>query len=336
MVGTEFGVHTVLAAGEGGFRAKPPFTGTLTVRDIEGIFDEQLGDMTTYSPWMDYNMALWAPAGTLDVYTSMLEEDGFSILRLSWACESAGGTCYSAIWHIPKSQVVVEIISNQTSEQSDKWHFVDERRHVFATGRAPSSPYMTPLHDSRAVSNLTELLTFYRDVFHLEAFDISEFSGNRIATFALPTDESFGHNATIQYVERSVKGGSLNLEHHSTAWFQEYLRSNAEKYMTEPTSCWPVWGDNHLAMFLNTDSYETSDDAVIDRLVTAGWTQYHPFVGMENVPSVWGHTVVYLLDPSGWQIEYHGGYRTPPNGTDVDVGDFNEYCDTHCVPDVAI
>merc|ERR1712100_78056 len=113
-----------------------------------------------------------------------------------------------------------------------------------------------------------------------EPFAVKKFAGGtRLVSFAVATDVEFGHNATIQYIERPTPGGSLGTEEHSTAWFQRYLRHNAKMFMTSPTSCWPIWGDNHISLFLNTDSNETSDDAVIQRFKAYGWSEFHPFLG---------------------------------------------------------
>ena len=56
IVGSHFGLHTVFAAGPHDCRATPPLTGSFSLSEVEGIFDEECGDMTAYSPWMDYNV----------------------------------------------------------------------------------------------------------------------------------------------------------------------------------------------------------------------------------------------------------------------------------------
>merc|ERR1712224_521870 len=132
----------------------------------------------------------------------------------------------------------------------------------------------------------------------------------------------------MQYVERRSRSSASIGEQTSTAWFQSYLRTNARKYMTSPTSCWPIWGDNHMAMFSST---RLSINTVIDRLRARGWTEYHPFIGVENGVAGFGHTALYMLEPSGWQIEFHGDWQNPPiNDTDEDIGNFNQYCASHC------
>lgn len=62
-----------------------------------------------------------------------------------------------------------------------------------------------------------------------------------------------------------------------------------------------------------------------------GNTLWHGFVGVENGHAGFGHTAIYLAEPSGWQVEYHSKWKNPPKDTDIDVGDFSGYCYYHCV-----
>lgn len=330
MIDTYFGIHTVLAAGLDNARASKPFTGKLSVAEVEAVFDEQLGNMSVYSPWMDYNVALWAPRGTLDAFVALLEQDHVPVLKLSWLSKACRPACFSVIWHIPHSQVVIELISNQTNIPPAQWQHIREERHVFPSGNPPESSYMKPLHDSRAVSNVSEVIQFYDQILDVKPLEVKRHpDGALIASFAFPTEADFHQNATVQYVERPVASGSLGSVKFSTAWFESYLRTNAEKYMTGSSkACWPIWGDNHIGL-----STTTTIDVVIGRLTTHGWHTYKTFIGQENGVPGFGHTNLYLLEPSGWQIELKAPYLQPPNGTDIDIGDFDEYCGYHCGDD---
>jgi hypothetical protein len=66
------------------------------------------------------------------------------------------------------------------------------------------------------------------------------------------------------------------------------------------------------------------------RLDAKGMTEYHDFVGMENGVPGFGHTSFRVTEPSGYEIEISGDYNHPPEGTDRDPGDFDEYCLYHC------
>jgi hypothetical protein len=64
----------------------------------------------------------WTPAGTLDSYIRSFTADKVPLLKLSWPCfPGRAQLCYSVIWHIPKSMVVVEIASNKTSLPPSTW-----------------------------------------------------------------------------------------------------------------------------------------------------------------------------------------------------------------------
>ena len=151
--------------------------------------------------------------------------------------------------------------------------------------------------------------------------------GSRGVSFALPTDDNFGHNATVQYLERRPIAGGGD---RTPAWFAHYLIENAEKYMTSPTSFWPIWGDDHASLFHDVGGNATTIDQVISRLDARNITTYHPFLGIENGQAGFGHTALYIMDPSGWQVEYHASFVALAAGLDVDVGDFDQYCFAHC------
>merc|ERR1712039_816626 len=115
------------------------------------------------------------------------------ILRLSWDCGLAT-TCYSIGFHVPGSRVVMEFISNQTSVSS-RWQRISKPRHSFPNGEYPRSVYLSPLHDSRDVSNLDEVIQYYNDALGINPVRSNVFpSGVRVAAFELPTASAFGHN----------------------------------------------------------------------------------------------------------------------------------------------
>jgi len=303
-------------------------TGDLTVADVESIFDEELGDMSTYTPFMDYNAMMWTPAGTLDSYLEAFYADGVPTLKLKWPCfdDDSAATCYSIVWHIPHSFVVVEIASNETATPND---FIAEQypRHWFKTNDLPSNDYMEPLHDSRAVDNIDEVIAWWDSVLDMSPAAVRYGANSSVTvTFAFASTEIMGHDANVQYVYRP-EISSAPTTGTTVSWLQSYWNQVAEKYMTNMTSMWPIWGDNHLALADHSEG--KSIDAVIERLDASGNTLYHPFVGMENGEDGFGHTALYIQDPSGFQVEYHSAFLNPDESIDVDLGDFNEYCDYH-------
>ena len=237
----QFGLHTVAAKGINDCRSTSPLSGDLTVADVEAIFDEELGDMSTYSPYMDYNAMLWTPATTLDSYRQAFDADGVLTLKLQWPCfyDDSETTCYSLIWHIPQSMVTIEIASNQTATPDD---FVVEGfpRHEFVTKELPTHDYAEPLHDSRAVDDIDEIIDWYDRVLGVSPTATREGADSSVTVvFAYPSSSKMGHDANIQYVYRPATGSKS--QGTSTSWLQSYWNSVSDKYMTNMTSMWPIW-----------------------------------------------------------------------------------------------
>ena len=186
----QFGLHTVAAKGINDCRATSPLSGDLTVADVEAIFDEELGDMTSYSPYMDYNAMLWTPATTLDSYRQAFDDDGVPTLKLQWPCfydDDSETMCYSLIWHIPQSMVTIEIASNETATPDD---FTVEAfpRHEFVTKELPTHDYAEPLHDSRAVDDIDEIVDWYDRVLGLSPTATREGEDSSVTVvFAYPS-----------------------------------------------------------------------------------------------------------------------------------------------------
>lgn len=253
--------------------------------------------MSVYSPFMDYNAMMWAPAGTLDSYREAFDADGVPTHKLQWPCFAADdtsttqtgasgqadevATCYSLIMHIPQSMVNIEIASNETTTPDD---FATEAfpRHEFVKG-LPQHGYMEPLHDSRAVDDIDAVIDFWDKVLDMRPTAVREGVGSSVTVvFAFGSSDMMGHDANVQYVYRPAQSAAGTPQGTSTSisWLQSYWNGVADTYMTNASSMWPIWGDNHLA--LADDSAGSSIDAVIERLEAMGDTHYHPFLGIEN------------------------------------------------------
>ena len=142
---------------------------------------------------------------------------------------------------------------------------------------------------------------------------------------------------------REPAGKTQSVTGRTTAWFQQYLlETNAAlmKSQHNNESCWPVWGDNHAALFtsVTTDQVIANVNAGVEAgTVREEWAQWHGFLGQENGKPGFGHTSLYITEPSGWQLEINSVWKKPPQDMDVDYGDFSSsprkllgYCLTHC------
>jgi catechol 2,3-dioxygenase-like lactoylglutathione lyase family enzyme len=320
----EFGIHSVRAAGVNGTREAA--SGALSVEDIEAVWTQEIGNMKsktyTYSPWLDHHLALWAPS--LDPYVTRFQADGVAYLRRKW--KENGAFFYSILVHAPKTQLVIELISNHTADYRP-WPTTEESRHFFQGQEPPATKpgHLWPLHVSRAATNLEEVITFYREVFDASPTIQTSFpDGSRVVVFGGSGVDDFSPRVGLQFVERPAK---MSRGRHSTAWFQEYLLNVSKKYMTNYKSCWPVWGDNHIGLGMNK-----SIKSVISKLDAINSTLYHPFRGVGGGPDgISGPSVVYIVDPTGFQVQLSGSW---PAGflpdADKDNGGFYGYCYTFC------
>ena len=316
-----FGLHAVLAAGHGDTRLRA--SGEISVSELELRFDHELHDMSSgYKACMDNHVALYA--GELDRYVHSFRDDGSRFLPLAW------GNYFSLIVHIPHTQIILEIVSNTSGTALPKhaWHHTSEVRHAFLSKTVPdvSSAVLVPLHVSRAVDSIDSVITYYQHVFGFAAAKQSvSADGTRTVVYdSFPTESS----VQLQYVQRPG----------ASPWLQQYLlRTNLAlmKSRHNNQSCWPIWGDNHAAFFtganLSTDTIITNvRNGLKAGIIREQWAQWHGFLGQENGEPGFGHTALYITEPSGWQLEVNAPWHNPPNDLDVDVGDFSGYCLSHC------
>jgi hypothetical protein len=299
-----FGIHTVLSAGYENSRAKA--SGNLTVAQIEAIVDEQWST-TEYNPWHDHHLALYSASG-LDSYISAFKADSVGFMTMNTT--SAGTVYYSILVHIPKTQVILELVSKtkptvstgtaslRGASADDILGFVrseEERFYVseammaeFDDAAAAASGILTPLHVSRAVEDVDEIITFYKNIFGISPeATVTLPDGGKSVSFLLSSKAT----VPIKFVQRpDAKEGE-----HSVAWFQDYLNDVNDEYMTSYKSCWPVWGDNHHCL----DDQSVDGATIIAKYkANAGKRGYHYHLfGMGRGGNG------YFADPSGFQFQ---------------------------------
>ena len=87
-----------------------------------------------YSGFLDYHAAVWTP--NLDSFTTKFAADSVPFRQRRF--QDAGNTYYSAMVYVPKSQLVIEVISDMASNPETGWVDTSEIRHYFQ-GRSPPS-----------------------------------------------------------------------------------------------------------------------------------------------------------------------------------------------------
>lgn len=321
-----FGMHTVNAAGVNNSRMEA--SGAYSLEEVEAIWGDAMGDMSVYDTFMDNHLALWAP--TLAPYSSAFDADQVNYLALRW--HDDGATYYSLIVHLPSSQVVVEFISDEAPALD--WMDVQETRHHFFGAPPATAPgQLDPLHVSRFVSDLDEIEAFYEAVMETKPnavdspLDKADPASKRIV-YGGPG--SFTPKVSLSFVHRTEKRHRA----FSATWFQKYTVGVGRTYMKNYTDCWPIWGDNHVAVQLDhVDSEALSLDDAIANLNKIDWHLHHPFKGGCKAPGDCGPSDIYMMDPSGWTTQLVSpsgfGKKTLP-GADVDPGGLDGYCYTFC------
>ena len=141
---------------------------------------------------------------------------------------------------------------------------------------------------------------------------------------------SFTPKVSLSFVHRTEKRHRA----FSATWFQKYTVGVGRTYMKNYTDCWPIWGDNHVAVQLDhVDSEALSLDDAIANLNKIDWHLHHPFKGGCKAPGDCGPSDIYMMDPSGWTTQLVSplgfGKKTLP-GADVDPGGLDGYCYTFC------
>lgn len=310
---SDFGIHCTYAAGKNGCRAKA--NGGVSIEEVEALFTSKIGDWSGYSSdanvraWSDYHTSFfikngWFGTGSLDDLVSNFKKDGVSYHSGSWS--NSTGTFYSVMFHVPDTQVVIEIWSD-TCSKCGSYVFEEVRQDTSQLARLSSSIggqfYATQV--GRAVEDLTAVIDFYK-----QAFGLSPKDGTKaLSDGSQYVDFNFGTEVDIRYMKRAKQMGDK-----TTDWYQNLLVTTAKHYMTGVTACWPIWGDNHFAY---DGPYKTANI-----LSGANKTSF----GLFYKPVKAGQSQAYLLEPSGWQIQLDGQYNAP-SGT----GGFDpEYCSTDC------
>jgi len=292
-----------------GNQCRAKANGGVTVEEVEAVFTSKLGDWSTYSSdanvraWSDYHTSFFLGGG-LDSLVSNLKNDGVNYHSGSWS--NSTGTYYSVMFHVPDTQIVVEVWSDSCSS-CGSYVFEEVRQDTskLLLGSSADSTEFYATQISRAVENLTVVIDFYQ-----QSFNLSPKNGKQ--TFSDGSeyvDFNFGTDVDIRYVKRVGQTGEK-----TTDWFQNLLVTTAKHYMTGVSACWPIWGDNHFAY---DGPYQSSP-------VLSGASK--SILGSYYKPVSAGVAQVYLLEPSGWQIQLDGQY-TAPSGTD---GFDPEYCSTSC------
>jgi hypothetical protein len=250
--------------------------GGLRVRDVERIFQEELGNLEEYSPWMDIHVGIYD--NDLDSYARRFLDNSVPVLALRWPSSDEKGMAllYSLIVHAPDTQEVFEIIS-ETAPSDTRLAFkpFPMTRHVFNAQelrllRNSSGP--TQLHISRSHYDLDAVKTHYEQFFQLEPIHEVRDANTGVgfvsfwhqSVYASQGSEVDPIRVQVTYWNRPDQSTTVA---HTTAWFERRLEQINWQYMWSYTSCWPIWGDNHYTITSTPVDYFAS---VMEKYDNAG------------------------------------------------------------------
>jgi len=247
------GVHADRYGSAGGGRE----VGGLEVRDIERIFQEELGNLEAYSPWMDIHFGIYD--NDLDSYAQRFLDYSVPVLALRWpsADMTQSPPFYSLIVHVPDTQEVFEIIST-TAPSYARLVFRDfpMTRHVFRQDELRllmNSSGPTQLHISRSHYDLDAVKAHYEQFFDMEpVYEVRDADAGvgfvsfwHQSVYTLPGAEVDPIRVQVMYWNRPDQSMTVA---HTTAWFERRLEQLNSQYMRSYESCWPIWGDNHYTI----------------------------------------------------------------------------------------
>jgi len=316
---SRFSPHGVYGPGNGSQGSSRREVGGLKVRDVERIFQEELGDLKEYSPWMDIHAGIYD--NDLDSYARKFFDHGVPVLALRWPSAETERSMYSLIVHVPDTQEVFEIIS--ASAPSNPGLVLREfpmSRHIFQLSELRllmNSSGPTQLHISRSHYDLDAVKAHYKLFFKMEPIhEVRDAdTGVSFVSFwhqTVLTDSVDVLRVQVMYWNRPDQSMAVG---HTTEWLERRLEGLNSQYMRSYQSCWPIWGDNHYTAFAAPGDYFASvrqayDDAGIGYMLFGiydiTFTGYFPLPGgmyLELQPS-WTDSVPRPDGSADWLGDY--------------------------------
>jgi len=285
---SHFSFHGVWAGGSGYDRE----VGGLTVSEVEDLFQQGLGDLKEYSPWMDIHAGLYD--NDIDSYVERFNQYGYPFLALRWPSLVGERVFYSLVSHVNTTQEVFEIVSAvapssaslSVTEFPMPRHMFREEEIEWLTQRSTGP---VQLHVSRTHRDLNVVKAHYKSMFGLnpehEVHDAG--SGVSFVSFWHQVGVTFPERVRVQVMYWSRSDQTTTAD-HTTAWLEDKLEHINGEYMRSYKSCWPVWGDNHYSI---SNVNATYFEEVRQRYEEAGvgymlfdsggslWTGYFPLPG---------------------------------------------------------
>ena len=289
-----FGLHLIAVSAH-------KTTGGMTVREVEALVAAKLENMSVFDGWMEFNVGLYT--SDLDSYIELWDSEVVPYLAAKWQAP-LDGTMHSVFLHVPKSQMIVEVIgkSRALDLRTGVVHLeqrLSNTRLSALRANPPAGTILQAAKVSRAATDLLALDEFY--VNGMKAAKVHSIAGDDVSTDCYLWPGAATDVCFVKRPDNATKGD------FKVADFERMLKTVADTMLTTPT-CWmDRWDDNHYIVSLNMSFDATHFNYIGQYLAKNPSVKYL----CSNVSASAHGVLHHVFDPTGW------GFQLEPmaNGT---------------------
>ena len=295
----------------------------LSLAAVEAAFAARLGNMSDFDAFMDFNVGLFTT--DLTRYTDRFDADGVPYLLLRWTVGAADW--FSAVALVPRTSMVLELISTNYTARGVAAPLASEARSgaaalaaAAAAAAGPSRDFLYPIRVGRAATSLAAVDAFYASAFP---------AATKVIETATRHCYKFENASTVDvcYSEHGDDAAAPL----SVADLERGVRAGHDATLAGQPKCGlDKWLDFHLAY----DNPSHASTAAGDALVAYVDETDGALFACEANPrpsGPQGLILHYVVDPTGWGIQYGGPYSVAPRactaGETALRGDANPACD---------
>eukprot|EP00811_Abedinium_folium_P030980 NODE_5003_length_1821_cov_4.335301.p1 GENE.NODE_5003_length_1821_cov_4.335301~~NODE_5003_length_1821_cov_4.335301.p1 ORF type:complete len:507 (+),score=130.93 NODE_5003_length_1821_cov_4.335301:47-1567(+) len=283
-----------------------PTTGGLAVTTVEAHVVAKVGNMSQFDAWMDFNVGLYTIQ--LDDYLKSLSKDGVPFLPAKWTAR--GATMYSAFVHVPKSQLIVELIASDSSTIAAlepnvltlEQRLSDEIIETMVQS-PPTGWILKAVKVSRAATDLAAIDEFYVKGMHAKALGQVKTASIDRRCYLWDTAQT-----EVCFVSRSDFPTAGDFQ---VADMEKQLKGSAEAQLQNPQCNMNRWEDNHYAIDVRGGSF----DYIVDYL------KANPSVKFQCATSPMSSNAMlrYIYDPTGWAVQLDMQFSKSPSGCSTNL-----------------
>jgi hypothetical protein len=272
--------------------------GGLMVEEVEAAFIDKMGSMTVFDAFMDFNVGLFTT--NMDFYVKRFVADAVPHLAATWTT-SSGDAMYSVFVHVPRSQMVVELIaaSSQILAARPKLVPLEQRLSdsvIELLGQSPQTGnVLKAVKVSRAATDLDALDTFYLK--GMRANKTYTLNGDDVSTRCYLWANA---ETDLCFVKRPDLATSGNFK---VGDFEQMLHRVADTMLTNPYCNMNRWLDNHYA-------YDSRPHGGDDFGHISSYLDSNPSVKFKCSGSGGLH---YIVDPTGWGVQLDVNLNQQPS-----------------------